>query len=59
MYDKYDKSITVDDIIFSIYGLLDTKSKRHIVGGALLSVSFLFGGLAITVMTIREDENEK
>lgn len=35
---------------------LDTRKKRHIVGGVLLSVSLLFGGLAITVMTIKTEE---
>lgn len=35
---------------------LDTKRKRHIVGGILLSVSFLFGGLAFTTMTLRMEE---
>lgn len=33
---------------------LDTRSKRHIVGGILMSVSLLFGGLAFTTLTIRE-----
>lgn len=36
--------------------VLDTKRKRHITGGILLSVSLLFGGLALTVMTIRNEE---
>lgn len=35
--------------------LLDTKRKRHIMGGLLLSMSLLFGGAAVTVMTIKED----
>lgn len=35
---------------------LDTKRKRHIVGGILLSVSLLFGGLAFTTMTLRMEE---
>ena len=38
---------------------LDSQRKRHIVGGLLLSVSFLFGGLAITVMTINDDKKKK
>lgn len=38
--------------------VLNTKRKRHIMGGILLSASLLFGGLALTVMTIQEDENE-
>lgn len=36
---------------------LNTKKKRHIVGGILLSVSILFGGLAFTVMTVKMEEN--
>jgi hypothetical protein len=41
--------------------ILDTKRKRHIAGGILLSASLLFGGLSLTVMTIgsEEDENEQ
>lgn len=34
---------------------LDSKRKRHIVGGILLSVSLLFGGLAFTTMTIKTE----
>lgn len=37
---------------------LDTKRKRHIVGGILLSISMLFGGFAFTVMTIGNEEEE-
>lgn len=36
---------------------LDTKRKRHIVGGILLSVSMLFGGLALTTITLRTEDN--
>ena len=32
--------------------------KRHITGGILLSASLLFGGLALTVMTIQNEEDE-
>lgn len=35
-----------------------TNKKRHIVGGVLMSVSLLFGGLAITVMTLKTEENK-
>ena len=35
---------------------LDSKRKRHIVGGLLLSVSLMFGGLAITTMTLGVEE---
>ena len=40
--------------------LTDTQRKRHIVGGVLMSVSLFFGGLAFTMMTVKEgdfDEN--
>ena len=38
--------------------ILDTKRKRHITGGILLSASLLFGGHALTVMTIQNEEDE-
>lgn len=38
--------------------ILDTERKRHITGGILLSASLLFGGLALTVMTIKDEEDE-
>ena len=38
-----------------IDSVLDTKRKRHILGGTLLSASLFFGGLAITVMSIKEN----
>lgn len=38
---------------------LDSKRKRHIVGGILLSVSLLFGGLALTAMTLQAEEKVK
>ena len=36
---------------------LNTKTKKHIAGGILMSISFLFGGLAITVMTLKMEED--
>lgn len=36
---------------------LGTRKKRHIAGGILLSVSVLFGGLAITVLTLKSEES--
>lgn len=35
---------------------LDTRRKRHLVGGVLMSISLLFGGLATTVMTLKTEE---
>ena len=46
----------MENFLFSLDALLDTKRKRHIVGGMLLSASALFAGLAATVLTIRESD---
>ena len=43
----------LDGDISLLYEALDTKRKRHIIGGILLSISLLFGGLAITVVTLK------
>lgn len=50
LMDGFGNFISMMDFI------LDTKRKRHITGGILLSASLLFGGLALTVMTINEGE---
>jgi len=44
----------IDYIISVMDHMLNTKRKRHITGGVLISMSLLFGGLAFTVMTIKE-----
>ena len=44
----------LEGLVCSIGMILDTKRKRHIVGGILLSAAFLFGGLAVTAMTIKD-----
>lgn len=49
---------TIEEIVSAITYILDSKTKRHVVGGTLLSVSFLFGGLALTVMTINKEKEE-
>ena len=36
---------------------LNTKKKRYIAGGILMSMSLLFGGLAFTVVTLKQEEN--
>lgn len=50
----------IGNFISMVDYILDNKRKRHITGGILLSASLLFGGLAITVMTLKseDDENE-
>ena len=40
--------------------LTDTKRKRHLVGGVLMSVSLFFVGLSFTMITVKEGgSNEK
>lgn len=47
-----------EDFLLMIDTTLNTRRKRHIAGGVLLSISMLFGGLAVTTLTIREEEND-
>ena len=37
--------------------LVSTRKKRHIIGGMLLSASVFLGGLALTVMSAKNEEN--
>ena len=50
--EKFDEIISILDFT------LNSKKKRHIVGGILLSVSFMFAGFALTAMTLRFEEDE-
>lgn len=47
----------LDNFISMVDAMLDSKRKRHITGGILLSVALLFGGLAVTVVTIKYEED--
>ena len=49
---------TLERILYSLDSALSTKKKRHIAGGILMSISFLFGGLAITVVTLKNEEEK-
>lgn len=48
----------LDYVIAMLERTLGTRNKRHIMGGALISVSLLFGGLALTVMTLKTEEKD-
>jgi hypothetical protein len=37
---------------------LNTKRKRHITGGVLLSISLLFGGLAFTIISMKMEDSD-
>lgn len=49
---------SIGNFISMLDYVLDTERKRHITGGILLSASLLFGGLALTVMTIKKEEEK-
>ena len=48
---------SVRRIVLVLDYVLDTQRKRHIIGGVLLSASLFFGGLALTAMTIKPEED--
>ncbi len=47
-----------DYIITMLEQTLGTRAKRHILGGTLISVSLLFSGLALTIMTLKTEDKE-
>lgn len=49
----------IEAILAMLDQSLNTKKKRHIAGGILMSVSVLFGGLAFTVMTLKTEVNNE
>lgn len=48
----------IERILFMLDRSLNTKKKRHIAGGILMSMSLLFGGLAFTVVTLKTEERD-
>ena len=48
----------LEGVMATLEFLMTLKRKRHIVGGVLLSTSLLFAGLAFTVITLRQEEQE-
>lgn len=49
----------LEEILTMLDYALNTKKKRHIAGGVLMSVSLLFGGLALTIFTTTIDDKNK
>lgn len=47
----------LEGILYMLDQSLNTRRKRHITGGILMSISLLFGGLAVTIFTIRTEDN--
>ena len=49
----------LEAVLYMLDHSLNTKTKRHIAGGILMSVSLFFGGLAITIITLKtEGQND-
>lgn len=48
----------LNHIVAMLEKTLGTRTKRHILGGTLVSVSLLFSGLALTVMTLKTEDKE-
>ena len=50
---------SLENVFLFLDYLTDTKRKRHVVGGVLMSVSLFFVGLAFTFMSIKGEDNEQ
>lgn len=48
----------IDRILSMLDYALNTKKKRHIAGGILMGASLLFTCLAITVITLKIEEDD-
>ena len=48
----------LEEVLSVLEYSLNTRKKRHIAGGVLMSISLLFGGLALTIMTLKMEEEE-
>lgn len=48
----------IEEILSVLEFSLNTRKKRHIAGGILVSVSLFFGGLAITIITLKMEDEE-
>lgn len=49
----------LDDFISTVDAMLDSRRKRHITGGILLSAALLFGGLVVTIQTDEEEYEDE
>lgn len=49
---------SIANLISMLDYMVDSKRKRHITGGLLLSAALLFGSMAITIMSIKDEEDD-
>ena len=51
--EKWEENLSIlDDILRS-------NKRRHITGGILISIALFFGGLAVTIITIKDDNESE
>ena len=50
--DRLEATLSIIDYAFS------NRKRRHVIGGVLMSISLLFGGLAITVISLKEEKRD-
>ena len=48
----------LEGFIVTLDYVLNTKRKKHITGGILMSMSLLFAGLAVTVLSLKTENKE-
>jgi len=48
----------LEEIVSILDHALNTKKKRHIAGGILMSISLFFGGLAVTIITLKGETED-
>lgn len=49
----------LEELLSMLDQSLNTRKKRHIAGGVLMSISLLFGGLALTIMTVKTEDYDE
>lgn len=49
----------LNEVMETLEYTMSNKTRRHLIGGILMSLSLFFGGLAITAVTIKEDEENE
>ena len=51
--EKWEENLSILD------NILRSNKRRHITGGILISIALFFGGLAVTVITIKDDNESE
>ena len=49
---------SIANLISMLDYVVDSKRKRHNTGGLLLSAALRFGSMAITIMSIKDEEDD-